>query len=263
MMLTIDAGNSSLGVGVFQKEKGKNELINSFRICIDKNASADELGASCKSILENTNANVANIGAAIYSSVVPELNRSIDTMLYTYFNVNALQVTHEHFARMPIRYDNPAAVGTDRLVTAYYTAQTFGAPAIVIDFGTATTFSAVSRNNEFLGGVILPGIRISLDALVRRASKLTEVELGYPKRAIETETARGMQAGVYFQTIDAVNGIVGRMRKEMNENGDLCVVATGGLAGYSAKETDAITHVDDALCLRGLKFLFDELSPSS
>lgn len=259
MILTIDVGNTNIVSGVFPEEKNNFDVIATFRVATNKSTTTDELGIVFKDLLFHNNIDAAKIQAGVYSSVVPPINHSISKMIFKYFNSDPLPITHEHFLKMPILYDDPASLGTDRLVNAYAAVNLYTAPLIIIDFGTATTFCAVSSKKEYLGGTIFPGISISLDALVSRTSKLPKVELGYPKKAIETETVCGMQSGIYYQTVDSVDGMVRRIKKEMNEEAPVTVVATGGLSQYIAKASEEIDIVEDYLSLKGLKYLYDEI----
>lgn len=257
MVLTIDVGNSNIESGIFSATSGDYNLIASFRIGTNRSITTDELGILFKEMLIHNNVSPASIKAGIYSSVVPPINHSINKMIYKYFGCTPMLVTTKDFEReMPVLYDEPMKLGTDRLVNAYAVIKLYSAPAIIIDFGTATTFCALSRRHEYLGGLIIPGISISLEALVNRTSKLPKVELGTPAKTIETETVRGMQAGIYYLAVDAVDGIVRRMKEEMGEP-SAQVIATGGLSNFVARGTKEISIVDDFLSLKGLKALYE------
>lgn len=259
MILAIDVGNTNIVSGVFRSEEGNYETVATFRVGTNKSTTTDELGILFKEMLYHNGIDASLLKTGIYSSVVPPVNHSINKMLFKYFKLEPIMVTYENFVgNMPIRYDDPYALGTDRLVNAYAASRLYGEPLIIIDFGTATTYCAVSKTKEYLGGLILPGISISLDALVDRTSTLPKVELDYPKKAIETETVRGMQAGIYYQTIGGVEWIVRNMKKEMNEKDEVKVVATGGLSNYIASGTNFIDIVDHSLMLKGLKIVYDD-----
>ncbi|MBI4976234.1 MAG: type III pantothenate kinase [Spirochaetes bacterium] len=259
MILTIDVGNSNIESGIFSEEPNDQKLIASFRIGTNRSITTDELGIMFKEMLIHNNVAPTSITGGIYSSVVPPINHSINKMIFKYFNCNPVLVTHEDFSDvMAVRYDEPNKLGTDRLVNAYAVIKLYSTPAIIIDFGTATTFCAVSGRNEYLGGLIIPGISISLEALVNRTSKLPKVELGTPKRVIETDTVRGMQAGIYYETVESVNGIVRRMKQEMSEEKPISVIATGGLSNFIAHGSEEIDIVDDFLSLKGLKILYNK-----
>lgn len=260
MIVTIDAGNTNIESGIFPEEDGNETFIATFRIGTNKCFTTDELGVSFKEMIYHNGIDPKTIKAGVFSSVVPNINHSIAKMLYKYFNCEPFHITYEHFKELTITYENPASLGTDRLVNAYSAICIYSPPVIVIDFGTATTFCAVSSKNEYLGGVILPGIGISLDALVHETSMLPKVELGYPEGVIQKDTVRGMQAGIYFSTVAAVDGIVCRMKKEMAEDVPVKVIATGGLSHYIARASNEIDTVDNFLSLKGLKLLYDSLS---
>ncbi|MEK6795053.1 MAG: type III pantothenate kinase [Spirochaetota bacterium] len=258
MILTIDVGNSNIESGIFSADTGDYNLVASFRIGTNRSITTDELGILFKEMLIHNNVSPASIKTGIYSSVVPPINHSINKMIFKYFGCNPMLITPKDFEKeMPVRYEDAGQIGTDRLVNAYAVIKLYSAPAVIIDFGTATTFCALSRKNEYLGGLIIPGISISLEALVNRTSKLPKVELGAPAKAIETETVRGMQAGIYYQTVDAVDGIVRRMKEEMGEP-NAQVIATGGLSNFVARGTKEISIVDDFLSLKGLKALYEQ-----
>jgi type III pantothenate kinase len=172
-----------------------------------------------------------------------------------YFGIEPLVVTHELKTGITLRYDNPGEVGADRIVNAAAAFRLYGGPVIIVDFGTATTFCAVTKSGEYLGGAICPGIRISAEALFQRASKLPRVELVKPDRVIGKDTVGAMQAGIIYGYAGLVDGIVGRMKKELSP--DARVVATGGLAELVSPETASIEEIRPQLTLEGLRLLYD------
>lgn len=259
MILAIDVGNSNIEGGIFEAEEGSFSPLTTFRLSTDKTATTDEFGIRFKNLLIHNNIEPANIKSGIYSSVVPNVNHSISKMLYKYFGCNPIQIKAQHFSSMPVHYDDMSSLGTDRLVNAYYTLKNYGAPAVIVDFGTATTFCAVSAKGEYIGGLIMPGISISLLALVERTSKLPKVELAYPERVIERNTSDGMKSGIYHQTVCAVDGIVRKMKAELKSADKCRVIATGGLSGYISQGSEEIEEVDELLSLKGIKLIHDEL----
>jgi type III pantothenate kinase len=188
-------------------------------------------------------------------SVVPPLTGILEESCRAYLDQTPLIVDATVKTTIPIRYENPAEVGADRLVDAVAVCRLYGAPACVVDFGTATTFDALSRDGEYLGGAIAPGIGIAAEALFARAAKLYRVEIAPPARAIGTNTVMALQAGIFFGYIGLVEGLVARFRRELGEN--MKVIATGGLAEKVARETPVIQHVDPWLTLDGLRIIYE------
>jgi type III pantothenate kinase len=195
------------------------------------------------------------IKGVIISTVVPPLLPVMIEMSRKYFKIEPLVVTHETKTGITIKYDNPKEVGADRIVNAAAAYKRYGGPLIIVDFGTATTFCAVSKNGEYLGGAISPGVRISAEALFQRASKLPRVELAKPAKVIGSDTVSAMQAGIIFGYAGLVDGIVERMKRELAA--DARVVATGGLAELVSQETKTIQEVKPHLTLEGLRLLYD------
>jgi type III pantothenate kinase len=194
----------------------------------------------------------------VIASVVPSLTNTMIMMVLNYFGRAPLNIDPAVNSGMPILYDNPAEVGADRVVNGIAAYEEHGRaakrPVIVVDFGTATTFDAISANGEYLGGVICPGPQISADALFQRAAKLPRIDVVKPTRVIGRTTVASMQSGLFWGYVDMVQGLVGRMRAELG--GDPVVVATGGLAVMVAPETRVIQHVDPELTLRGLRMVW-------
>jgi type III pantothenate kinase len=191
----------------------------------------------------------------IIASVVPPLQPAFEEMAVEYFRVTPLVVGPGIKTGMPILYDNPREVGADRIVNAVAAFETHGGPAIVVDFGTATTFDAISAKGEYIGGVIAPGIGISAEALFERAAKLPRVEIVQPKAVIAKNTVGSMQVGLFYGYVGLVDGIVRRMVKEMER--EPVVIGTGGLAHLILAESETVQHIDPFLTLKGLRILFD------
>jgi type III pantothenate kinase len=251
MILVFDVGNTNMVIGVFDQEK----LLTHWRIRTDVQRTADEYGIMLHGLFVYHKLQDENIKAVIISSVVPSLNMELEWMCQRYFACKPIVVGPGTKTGLAIKYDNPREVGADRVVNAVAAYHKYGAPLIIVDFGTATTFCVVNKAGEYLGGAIAPGIRISTDALVSRASKLPRVELAIPKSLIGKNTVMSMQVGIMYGFVGQVEGIVNRMKKEID--GDVKVIATGGLAFLIASETDSIDLIDEFLTLDGLRLLYE------
>jgi len=251
MILVFDVGNTNMVIGVFDQEK----LLTHWRIRTDVQRTADEYGIMLHGLFVYHKLQDENINAVIISSVVPSLNMELEWMCQRYFACKPIVVGPGTKTGLAIKYDNPREVGADRVVNAVAAYHKYGAPLIIVDFGTATTFCVVNKAGEYLGGAIAPGIRISTDALVSRASKLPRVELAIPKSLIGKNTVMSMQVGIMYGFVGQVEGIVNRMKKEID--GDVKVIATGGLAFLIASETDSIDLIDEFLTLDGLRLLYE------
>jgi type III pantothenate kinase len=249
MLLAVDVGNTNIVVGVFDGER----LVADFRIHTNERSTGDELGLAATDLLRRRGLDIAAIHAVAVANVVPPLSRAVDEMARVYFGQAPLVVGPGIRTGISIRYEDPRLVGADRIANAVAGRHLYGAPAILLDFGTATTFDAVSAAGEYLGGAMAPGILISLDALVSRASKLNRVELAAPPSVIGRSPAASMQAGFVFGYVGLVQGIVARMRAEIGETAR--VVATGGLAELFAPLIPEIEAVDQHLTLVGLRLI--------
>jgi type III pantothenate kinase len=250
MLLAIDIGNTNIVVGVFEGEK----LIASWRVGTNSQITSDEYAMILKDLFGFPGLNFKQITGVIISSVVPPILPVMIEMSDKYFKLSPMIVTSEIKTGIKIRYDNPKEVGADRIVNAAAGYKIYGGPLIIIDFGTATTFCAVSRDGEYLGGAITPGVKISAEALFQRASKLPRVELVKPRKVIGADTVSAMQAGIIYGYAGLVDGIVNRIREELSP--DTKVVATGGLAELVAPETKTIQEVKPHLTLEGLELLY-------
>lgn len=252
MVLVIDVGNTNIVLGIFSGD----ELITSWRLGTDRKRTADELGMTLKNLFDFRGFTFEQIEAIAISSVVPPLTPVLTTMCRRYFGKEPLIVGPGVKTGMPIRYENPREVGADRIVNAVAVIQRYGCPAVVVDFGTATTFCAISREGEYLGGAIAPGIGISTEALFERAAKLPRVELARPRQVIGKNTIASMQSGIYYGFVGQVDELVTRIKEEMGEP-EAVVVATGGLARLICEGTRTVDHVDPYLTLWGLKIIYD------
>jgi len=251
MLLAIDIGNTNVVLGVFDQER----LVENWRVGTNAQITPDEYAMSFKDLFGFVGLEFRQITGVIISTVVPPLLPVMVEMSRKYFRIEPMVVTHELKTGITIRYDNPKEVGADRIVNAAAAFKLFGGPLIIVDFGTATTFCAVTREGEYLGGAIAPGIKISAEALFQRASKLPRVELSKPLKVIGRDTISAMQAGILYGYAGLVDGIVERMKKELAA--DARVVATGGLAELVSPETRSIQEIKPQLTLEGLRLLYD------
>lgn len=251
MVLVFDVGNTNIVVGVYHR----NQLITHWRIRTDTLRTADEYGVMLNSLFHYHDLSMRSVTAVVISSVVPPLMMEMETMSERYFGCKPLVVGPGIKTGLPIKYDNPREVGADRVVNAVAALNKYGSPLIIVDFGTATTFCVVNEHGEYLGGAIAPGVRISTEALVNRASKLPRVELTVPRSVIGKNTVMSMQVGIVYGFVGQVEGIINRMKKEIH--GTPTVVATGGLASIIAGETDCIDVVDEFLTLEGLHMIYE------
>ena len=254
MLLAIDVGNTNIVIGVYDGAR----LVHSWRIMTIRERTADELGVMLTYLCDHHGIRMSDITGLVIASVVPPLTGTLVAMATQYFGRAPLMFDPATSTEMPILYDNPAEVGADRVVNGIAAVERYGAqglPIIVVDFGTATTFDAISARGEYLGGVICPGPQISADALFQRAAKLPRVDLKKPARVIGTHTVASMQSGLYWGYVDMVVGLVGRIKAELG--GEAVVVATGGLAAMVAPDAPVIAHVDPELTLRGLRLVWE------
>jgi type III pantothenate kinase len=251
MLLAIDIGNSNIVLGVFDGAR----IRESWRVGTKASRTADEYAMIMKDLFGFTGIDFKKINGVIISSVVPPLLPIMSEMSRKYFKIEPLVVTSETRTGITLKYDNPREIGADRIVNAAAAFEFFGGPLIIVDFGTATTFCAVTKGGEYLGGAITPGVKISAEALYQRAAKLPRVELVRPPTVIGRDTVSAMQAGILFGYAGLVDGIVERIKSELGA--DAKVIATGGLAELVAPETKTITEVRADLTLQGLRILYD------
>ncbi len=256
MLLAIDVGNTNIVLGVFSGER----LQESWRLVTMRERTSDELGILVTHLFEHSRIERSSVEGIILSSVVPPLTRTLEEMCERYFQKRPLTVDPGSNTGMPVLYHPVSDVGADRVVNAVAAYETFGResarPVIVVDFGTATTFDAISKRGEYLGGVICPGIGISADALFQRAARLPRVDVRKPPAVIGTTTVTSMQSGLFFGYVSMVDGIVTRMREELEEGAAATCVATGGMADVLAGETTTIQRVEPDLTLQGLRMIW-------
>ncbi len=253
MLLVFDVGNTNMVLGIYE---GK-ELVKYWRISTDKDKTSDEYGILINNLFKYEDIDFELIEDVIISSVVPNVMHALENFCVKYCKKKPLVVGPGIKTGLNIKYDNPKQVGADRIVNAVAGMDKYGYPLIIVDFGTATTFCAISDKGEYLGGTIAPGIKISSEALFQRASKLPRVELTKPGSAICKNTVSAMQAGIIYGYVGLVEKIIDMTRKELNQK-DVKVIATGGLSTLIASETDSINHVDRFLTLDGLRMIYEK-----
>ena len=251
MLLVIDVGNTNIVLGVFKGE----ELLDHWRVSTNRLRTTDEYGVLIRNLFYLNGVDAEEIKAIIISSVGPPVMPTLERMCQRYFGLVPLVIGPGVKTGMDIKYDNPREVGADRIVNAVGAYAKYGGPVIIIDFGTATTFCAVDKKGNYLGGSICPGIGISTDALVQRTAKLPRIEIRRTERVICRNTVESMQAGVYYGFVGQIDGIVSRMRKELGCNAK--VVATGGLAVVIAPASRSIDVVEPMLTLEGLRIIYE------
>ena len=254
MIICIDVGNTNIKYAIYDQDT----LKFSFRVATDFKKTSDEYGAQLTSMLSANGVSVSEIEGGIVSSVVPSLDYTIEKMCDVYLQIKPLHIAPGLKSGLNIRCDDAREVGADRIVICVSAIVGYGegVPMIVIDFGTATTFNIINENNEFIGGVIAPGIKGSLDSLVNGTAKLPRVEIEAPKSVIAKNTVTNMQAGIVFGFAGLVEHIVKRIKKELKAP-NAKTIATGGFSNIISKEIECIDVVDKLLTLKDLKYLYD------
>lgn len=252
MLLAIDVGNTNILLGVYRE----GSLVDTWRVSTSRERTGDEHAILFAELLRTAGLTFESLNAVAISNVVPPLAPALRHFARRYVRREPDFLGETLHPQIPIRYIPQSAVGADRLADAVAVLRRYGAPAVVADFGTATTFDAISKDGEYLGGAIAPGVAISLDALFRAAAHLPRIELTRPASVIGGTTVESMQSGAYFGFIGQVEGVVRRFRAELGP--ETRVIATGGLAELIAADTREVDHVDPFLTLDGLHILWQE-----
>lgn len=258
MLLAIDVGNTNVVLGVYSGSGDTAVLSGDWRIRTDRERTTDEHGMLVKHLLEHKGIKLDAIKNIAISSVVPTMSETLSDLCRKYFQTDPFIVNSTIDLGFEIKYQPASDVGADRLCNTVGAFAKYGGPAIVVDFGTATTFDAIAANGDYLGGAIIPGIGISMDALFRQAARLYRVELVAPPCAIGTNTVHAMQSGLVFGYAGQTDAMVGRMREELG--GAARVIATGGLADLISRESNTIEIVDQLVTLEGLRRLYERQS---
>lgn len=253
MILCIDIGNTNIKYGVFEEEK----LIATFRVTSKRNSTADEYGVIVKDLLESVNLKASDLEGVIMSSVIPQLNYTMEHMCEQYLGKKPLTVAPGLKTGINLKVDSPKEVGADRIVNSVAAFRKYGGkmPVICVDFGTATTINVITEKGELIGGVIAPGIKSSLDSLVNGTAKLPNIELELPGKVICKDTVTNMQAGLLYGYAGLVEYLVKKTKKEIGR--ECVVVATGGLGEIISKEAKCIDYTDRSLTLQGLRILYE------
>ncbi|RYG72678.1 type III pantothenate kinase [Lentibacillus lipolyticus] len=251
MLFVLDAGNTNTVLGVFDGDT----LIHEWRIKTDRHKTEDEYAILMKSLLGHENIALSDISGIAISSVVPPIMFALEKMCTKYFHIEPMIISSASARQfLKMTYPNPQEIGADRIVNAVGAIEEYGAPLIIIDFGTATTYCCINSDGAYHGGLIAPGVQISLEALYQKASKLPKIEIQAPENVIGRSTVEAMESGVFYGYVAQVDGIVNRMKKEMGTTPS--VIATGGLAPLIANKSETVDHADKHLTLKGLYKLY-------
>jgi type III pantothenate kinase len=255
MLLVIDVGNTNTSLGVYDGPR----LLVSWRLTSRREQTADEYGVFIQTLLKTRGIEQQQIDGVAISNVVPPVQQTLEWMADAYFGVHPLTVEPGVNTALPLKVDAPHEVGADRVVSCVAAITLYGPPLIVVDFGTATRFDCVNSRGEFIGGAIAPGISTAAEALVTKAARLYRVEMVRPKEAIGRNTVTNIQSGMIYGYAGLVDGIVERMRREME--GEVKVVATGGHVGQMREVAQSIQHVNQDLKLEGLRIIWEQAHP--
>ncbi|MFC3018045.1 type III pantothenate kinase [Virgibacillus litoralis] len=251
MLFVLDVGNTNTVLGVFEDDN----LIHEWRIKTDRYKTEDEFGMLVKSLLEHESISLTDVDGVIISSVVPPIMFALEKMCTKYFKLQPLVLGKESVHTfLDMAYPNPEEIGADRIVNAVGAIEEYGSPLVIIDFGTATTYCYINENKAYQGGLIAPGIHISMEALYSKASKLPKIEIQAPHNVVGSTTVEAMQSGVFYGYVSQVDGIVNRMKQE--NKAEPKVIATGGLATLISDASETIDYVDKHLTLKGLYLIY-------
>ena len=253
MILTLDIGNTNMKTALFDGM----EMKQYWRLSTNRNRTSDEYGMAMMNLLNHYGIDRGEVEGIMMSSVVPQINFTIEHMCRSYFGMEPMKIEPGVKTGINIKYENPRELGSDRIANAVGAYELYGGPCITIDFGTATSFGAISAKGEFLGGAICPGLKLAADALTERTAKLPRFELVKPENVIGRNTVTNMQAGIVYGYIGQIKYLVNRMKKEMGVEG-IKVIATGGLAVLVAGESSVIDVMDGLLTLKGLRIIYEK-----
>lgn len=255
MLLLIDVGNTNIVMGILEGD----EFKYSWRLGTKVARTSDEYGLQVDSILRHYGIDVEDIKDVVLASVVPNVQHTLKTMCTRYLGKEPMVIGEGTKTGMKIKYDNPKEVGADRIVNAVAAYDRYGGPCIVVDIGTAISFDVISKNGEYLGGAISPGIGISSEALFSRTSKLPKVELEEPKKVIGKNTVEAIQSGVVYGFIGLVDNVIENILEEMNyEAKDVKIIATGGYAQLITSKSKYVEEYDYEITLQGMKLIYDK-----
>ncbi|MBQ6347391.1 MAG: type III pantothenate kinase [Clostridia bacterium] len=253
MILTLDIGNTNMKTALFDGM----EMKQYWRLSTNRNRTSDEYGMAMMNLLNHYGIDRGEVEGIMMSSVVPQINFTIEHMCRSYFGMEPMKIEPGVKTGINIKYENPRELGSDRIANAVGAYELYGGPCITIDFGTATSFGAISAKGEFLGGAICPGLKLAADALTERTAKLPRFELVKPENVIGRNTVTNMQAGIVYGYIGQIKYLVNRMKREMGVEG-IKVIATGGLAVLVAGESSVIDVMDGLLTLKGLRIIYEK-----
>ena len=253
MILTLDIGNTNMKTALFDGI----EMKEYWGLSTNRNRTSDEYGMAMMNLLNHYGIDRGQVEGVMMSSVVPQINFTIEHMCRNYFGMEPMKIEPGVKTGINIKYENPRELGSDRIANAVAAYELYGGPCITIDFGTATSFGAISAKGEFLGGAICPGLKLAADALTERTAKLPRFELVKPENVIGRNTVTNMQAGIVYGYIGQIKYLVNRMKKEMGVDG-IKVIATGGLAVLVAGESSVIDVMDGLLTLKGLRIIYEK-----
>ena len=253
MILTLDIGNTNIKCAIFDGE----EMVQYWRLSTNRATTSDEYGMKLMDLFRYNNVSKDDIEGVMISSVVPQINFTIEHMCRSYLDKKPLFITPEVKTGITINYEPAGALGSDRIANAVAAYTLYGGPVIYIDFGTATNFGVISENGEFLGGAICPGLKLAADVLTERTAKLPRFELTKPETVIGRNTITNMQSGIVYGYVGQVQYLINKMKQEIGRP-DTKVVATGGMALLIAEESGVIDHLDGLLTLKGLKIIYEK-----